>query len=195
MRDFVYAPGATPLDPDEAQGLRLPHITTQSELNRWEQDNIGEAVAWTRRMRRRDVLTEEFLLTLHRHMYGTVWQWAGTFRTSDKNIGGPWTQVRAELRQLLDDVAYWLEHQVYSNDELAARFHHRLVLIHAFPNGNGRHARLATDILLTKVLQAPPFSWGRGSLVEAGATRRQYIQALQAADRHEYRPLLAFVKS
>ena len=195
MNAFTYAPGATPLHPDEADGLRMPHITMQRELNRWEQDNINDAVNWTRRMRRSDILTEAFLCTLHEKMYGKVWQWAGAFRKTDKNIGGQWSRVPSELRQLLDDVTYWQAHDTYPVDEIAARFHHRLVLIHLFPNGNGRHARLATDLLLVKVLKALPFSWGQGNLVEAGETRRQYIQALKAADNHDYTGLLAFVRS
>lgn len=190
-----YPPGATPLDPSELEGLKLPHITTQGELNRWEQDNINDAVSWTKRMRRADILTEDFLCTLHQKMYGKVWQWAGTFRRSDKNIGGSWTRMAMKLRQLLTDVNYWIEHRSYSPDEIATRFHHRLVLIHLFPNGNGRHARLATEILLTKILKTTLFSWGQGNLVEAGETRQRYIQALKAADNHDYQALLSFVRS
>lgn len=106
MISFTYAPGATPLNPDEAEGLKLPHITTQAELNRWEQDNISDAVSWTKRMRRADILTEDFLCTLHEKMYGKVWKWAGSFRRSEKNIGGHWTKLAMDLRQLLSDIAY-----------------------------------------------------------------------------------------
>ena len=193
--EFRYPPGATPLDPGEAEGLKLEHITTQSELNRWEQDNINEAVSWTRRMRRSNILTEDFLCTLHEKMYSKVWKWAGTFRKTQKNIGGHWTTVPMELRQLLEDVAFWVENQSYSADEIATRFHHRLVLIHLFPNGNGRHARLATEVLLAKILKTPIFSWGQGNLVEAGTTRQKYIEALKEADSHNYQALLFFVRS
>ncbi len=190
-----YPPGATPLDPSELEGLKLLHITTQAEMNRWEQDNINNAIAWTRRMRQNDILSEEFLCRLHQQMYSKVWKWAGTFRRSDKNIGGPWTRLGVELRQLLEDVRYWIEHQSYPADEIAARFHHRLVWIHLFPNGNGRHARLATEVLLTKMLQAEPFSWGQVNLIESGEARQRYIQALKAADNHDYQALLDFVRS
>ena len=127
-------------------------------------------------------------------MFDDTWKWAGTFRKSDKNIGCDWTQIAVNLRQLLDNMAYWLEHNVFPSEEVAVRFHHRLVWLHAFPNGNGRHARLMTDCLLRQCGLAP-FSWGRGNLVTANEVRQRYIQALRAADNNDYTLLLAFVRS
>jgi Fic-DOC domain mobile mystery protein B len=193
--NFEYPEGATPLDLDEAQGLLLPHISTRGELDRWEQENISEAEDSVFRRRQKDVLTEKYARALHKKMFGNVWRWAGSLRRSQKNIGIEWVQIPVALRQLFDEVDGWLGYEVYSPDEIAARFHHRLVAIHAFPNGNGRHARLMTDVLLMHLLGQERFSWGQENLTNAGDCRRHYIAALQAADQHNYDPLLAFVRS
>jgi Fic-DOC domain mobile mystery protein B len=128
-------------------------------------------------------------------MFATVWRWAGEFRRSQKNIGIDWMQVPEALHLLFQDVDGWLQYQTYPPDVVAARFHHRLVSIHAFPNGNGRHARLMTDVVLIHQLGQKRFSWGQENLTNAGDCRRRYIEALQAADRHDYGPLLSFVRS
>ena len=193
--NYEYPEGATPLDLDEAQGLLLPHISTRGELDRWEQENISEAEDSVFRRRQKDVLTEKYARALHKKMFGNVWRWAGDFRRSQKNIGIEWMQVPVALRQLFDEGNGWLEYEVYSPDELAARFHHRLVAIHAFSNGNGRHARLMADVLLVHLLGQERFSWGQENLTNAGDCRRNYIEALRAADQHDYDPLLAFVRS
>jgi Fic-DOC domain mobile mystery protein B len=192
--DFEYAPGATPLDPDEAAGLIPQHITTQGELNEWEQTNILQGLRWAQRQKKREVLDEPFLRELHRRMFDETWQWAGSFRRSDKNIGVDWRQIPVQLRNLLDDVKAQIEYGSYPIDEIALRFHHRLVWIHPFANGNGRHARLATDLLIAR-LGGAPFSWGSQSLVEAGEQRKCYLAALRAADGREYQALLAFARS
>jgi Fic-DOC domain mobile mystery protein B len=187
-------PGATPLDPNEREGLLPSHLTTQEQLNEWEQANIGRAVTWLASSRRRDVLTEGFVRELHRRMFESTWAWAGMFRKTERNIGVAPEQIAPKLRDLLDDARYWLAHTTYSIDEIAARFHHRLVAIHCFANGNGRHARLLTDLLLQSS-GAVPFSWGRGDLVRAGAARERYLAALRDADAGDYAALLEFVRS
>lgn len=192
---FDYPEGATPIDADEAQGLLLPHIRTRAELDRWEQENISEAEDAVLRRKQRDVLTEKYVRNLHKRMFGHVWRWAGEPRRSQKNIGIEWQQIPVALHQLFQDVQGWLEFQSYPPDEIVARFHHRLVAIHAFPNGNGRHARLMADVVLVHLLGRERFSWGQKNLASAGECRRRYIEALQAADRHDYGPLLAFVRS
>jgi Fic-DOC domain mobile mystery protein B len=184
---------STPLNPEEREALIPSYITLRGELNEAEQANILEADAWAF-SRKRDVLDEGFLNTLHTRMYGNVWRWAGTYRKSQKNIGIEFYKISTELRRLLDDCRYWVKNNTYPLDEIAARFHHRLVSIHCYPNGNGRHARLATDLLLT-ALGRQRFSWGSANLVDAGATRAAYVAALRAADNHDYAPLLAFVRS
>lgn len=185
--------GATELSPEEREGLIPSYITTRAELNEAEQGNIVEAREWAFG-RKRDVLDEGFLKKLHARMVGKVWKWAGEYRTSGKNIGIDAYQIPEELRKLLDDVRYWIEHETYPADEIAARFHHRLTYIHCYPNGNGRHARLATDLLLTGMGEKP-FTWGNADLVDAGETRARYIAALRAADKHDIEPLIAFVRS
>ncbi|MEQ8524754.1 mobile mystery protein B [Gracilimonas sp.] len=191
---FDYPEGATPIDEDEKEGLLIPHISTREELNEWEQRNIIDAYSWLDRTRRKDYLSEEFIRKLHEEMFGKVWAWAGDYRQTDKNIGVDWAQIPIHFRQLLDDVRYWIDHETYSPDEIATRFHHRLVQIHLFPNGNGRHARVMTDVLLEKALDQGPFSWGSGSLLEEGDVRTAYIQALRSADVHNYESLLDFVR-
>ncbi len=195
MMQFEDAEDATLLSEEEKEGLNILQITTQAELNRWEQANIGEAAVWLSKARKPDVLSEDFLRKLHNKMLGKVWSWAGTFRRSEKNIGSKWISIHTDLRMLLEDVRFWIAHETFPPDEIAARFHHRLVLVHPFPNGNGRHARMAADALLTRVLKAKPFSWGSGNLTDAGETRERYIQALRSADRSDYGPLMAFVRS
>lgn len=195
MTPFKYPEGATPLDPDEAEGLLLLHITTHRELDRWEQDNILEAIAWLGRTRPKEILNEAFIKELHRRMFFHVWKWAGHFRQSNKNIGGPWHHIPIGLRSLCDDTRLWMELREELPDAIAVRFHHRLVSVHPFPNGNGRHARLMTDVLLENVLQRPRFTWGSADLAQAGDMRRRYMAALHAADGLDYRLLLEFVRT
>jgi Fic-DOC domain mobile mystery protein B len=185
--------GNTPLSPEEHEGLIPSYIALRSELNAAEQDNINEAATSANR-RRRDVLDESFLNQLHKRMFGRVWKWAGTYRQSGKNVGVDAYRIPTDLRELLDDCRYWIENETYPPDEIAARFHHRLVLIHCYPNGNGRHARLATNLLL-KSLGCEPFTWGEVSLVDESETRDRYLAALRAADEQDIAPLLAFVRS
>jgi Fic-DOC domain mobile mystery protein B len=191
---FHYATGATPLDPDEVAGLIPGHISTQGELNEWEQTNILEGVQWAARQRKRELLSEDFLRELHRRMFGKTWKWAGSFRQTDKNIGVDWRQISVQLRNLLEDVKVQIKLQSYLPDEIALRFHHRLVWIHLFANGNGRHARLAADLLAQK-LGRPAFTWGGQSLVKANDARKSYLAALRAADVHVYAGLLVFARS
>lgn len=195
MRPFDYPDGATPLDPNEAEGLLLTHISTRGELDRWEQDNILEALAWLAKSKPKDILSETFIQTLHRRMFGHVWRWAGQYRHSDKNIGIPWHQVATGVRDLCDDARLWLQLRDESADQIAVRFHHRLVSIHPFANGNGRHARLMTDLLLENILKHPAFSWGGQSLSGVSDARREYIAALQSADRNDFAALMRFARS
>lgn len=195
MKQFDNPEGTTPLDPDELEGLKIKTITTRGELDRWEQENINSAIDWlSSRRNKADILNEAFVRKLHERMFGKVWTWAGTFRRTNKNIGVDKTVIGIELRYLLDDVKYWVENKTYEPDEIATRFHHRMVFIHPFPNGNGRHARLIADVLLTDVLGLEPFTWGNGDLVHTGDVRQHYIEALRAADGHDYELLKTFVR-
>lgn len=183
----------TPLAHEERQQLRLSYITTRGELNEAEQANIAIALRWLRGSKR-EVVDEDFLRELHRRMFSEVWLWAGEYRTTERNIGVGAHLIPIEMRQLLDDTRYQIDHASFPPDELAVRFSHRLVAIHPFPNGNGRHSRLAGDRLAIQLGQ-PAFTWGRQSLVTPGETRRAYVTALKAADNHDYEPLIEFARS
>ncbi|OGX37973.1 MAG: cell filamentation protein Fic [Omnitrophica WOR_2 bacterium RIFCSPHIGHO2_02_FULL_52_10] len=195
MNEFQYPTGATPLEPEEIEDLKIGHITTREELNRFEQDNINEALQWMEARRKGEVLTEKFIKTLHQKMFGKVWRWAGTFRRSGKNIGVDWVQIPVQLHTLLQDVRYWVDHKTYPSDEIAVRFHHKMVWIHLFPNGNGRHARLMTDILLKDVLKQEPFTWNVRNIDVEDKVRTFYLKALREADQGDYSTLLEFVRS
>lgn len=195
MTEFEYPPGATPIDPDEADGLILDHITTRGELDRWEQENILAAHDWIARTKPTIILDEAFVRQLHQRMFAKVWKWAGRYRTTDKNIGGPWFNILPNVVALCADAERWIAQGDDSPVELGVRFHHRLVSIHPFPNGNGRHARLMTDLLLVRRLKSERFTWGSGNLTPPGEVRKKYIEALQAGDRHDLGPLTAFVVS
>jgi len=190
---FEEPDDATPLTPEERRDLIPAHIAFRRELNEAEQENITRAQDWAL-SRRRDLLSEKFIKDLHRRMLRDVWRWAEKFRTSERNLGIVHDEIPVALRQLLDDTRAWIEYKTYPPDEIAVRFHHRLVQIHAFPNGNGRHSRLMADLLVMS-LGGQRLSWGSTSLQEPGALRRSYIAALQAADNHDIGPLLAFARS
>ena len=194
MRDLFEQPDdATPLSPEEQSELIPAHIAYRHELNEAELENITRAQEWALR-RRRDVLSEPFVMALHKQMLGDVWRWAGKFRKSERNLGIPFYEVPTALRQLLEDSKAWIEYKSYPPDEIAVRFHHRLVQIHAFPNGNGRHSRLMADLLVTS-LGGQRFTWGSANLQTAGDVRGCYIAALKAADNHDIRPLMVFARS
>lgn len=194
MSDLFEQPDdATLLTAEEMRELIPAHIAYRRELNEAEQENIARAQDWALN-RRRDLLNEKFVRGLHRRMLGDVWKWAGKFRRSERTLGIAFYEIPVALRHLLDDTKAWVEYETYPHDEIAVRFHHRLVQIHPFPNGNGRHARLMAD-LLVMTLGGERFSWGSANLQDAGVVRQRYIAALQAADDHDIGPLLAFARS
>ena len=190
---FDAGDDATPLTPDERNALIPTHITLRGELNELEQQNIAEADRWAF-ARKRNALSELFLRGLHRRMFNRVWRWAGKYRTSERNLGIQSFRIATELHQLLGDIGYWIEHKTYVPDEIAVRFHHRLVAIHPFANGNGRWSRLAADLLIVS-LGGERFSWGRANIQAPGDVRRHYIDALRAADNHDIDALLKFSRS
>jgi|SRR5579864_763612 len=190
---FQEAEDATPLTPEERADLIPAHIAYRAELNAAEQENIARGQDWAL-ARKRDLLSEKFLKDLHDRMLGDVWRWAGKFRTTERNLGIHYYEIPVAVHELLEDAKTWVEHKTYPPDEIAVRFHHRLVHIHPFPNGNGRHARLMADLLVLS-LGGERFTWGRANLQQAGDVRRQYIEALRAADNHDYAPLRRFARS
>ena len=192
-----YIDGQTPLNDEEQDGLLIPSITTREELDEFEQLNIEKAIQWTfgKKWKAEQLFKEKFVKDLHKRMYGEVWKWAGAFRESEKNIGIKSYLIPSELKMLLDDALFWVQNGTYSPEELAIRFKHRLVSIHCFSNGNGRHSRLMADLIMEKVFNATFFSWGSTNLVKANETRTEYIKAVKMADKHDLTPLIDFAKS
>jgi len=192
-----YEEGQTLLDEDEKRDLKIKTILTQGELDEFEQLNIEKAVEWTihTKLRAEKILTEKFVKDLHKKMYGDVWKWAGQFRKTEKNIGITWPRIGIELRRLLDDAKYWIENKTYSPDEIAIRFKHRIVSIHCFPNGNGRHSRLMADIIIESIFNNEIFSWHQSDMSKADEYRREYINALRSADKGNIEPLIKFARS
>lgn len=195
--DYELVDGQTPLDEEEKEGLRITTITTRSELDEFEQQNIERAIKWTmgRKFKPEQILSEDFVTRLHEKMYGEVWAWAGEFRKTNKNIGVDRYQVPTELRKLLDDCKFWIEKGTYSPDEIAVRFKHRIVQIHCFSNGNGRHSRMMGDLIIEKIFGKPIFSWGANSdLTKVGGARVEYLKAVKAADVNDFASLLEFAR-
>ena len=189
--------GQTPLDEDEKDGLLIRTITTRSELDQLEQLNIEKAIIWLirRNLRKDRILSEDFVKELHTRMFGEVWDWAGTFRKTDKNLGVEWIHIGVELRKLIDNTCYLIDRNLYGHDEIAIRFKHRLVQIHCFPNGNGRHSRLMADIIVEKIFREEIFPWKRSILLKSDKIRREYINAIKQADQGIIRPLIDFARS
>lgn len=192
-----YADGQTPLEEDEKDALLIPVIATRGELDEFEQQNIEQAVQWTlgRSFKPDTIFTEAFIRTVHKRMFADVWSWAGEFRNSNKNIGIDKWQIPTQLKCLLDDTRFWYENNTYPPDEMALRFKHRLVSVHCFPNGNGRHSRLMADIVIEKIYRQPVFTWGAAGGLSLNETRAAYLQALKVADKGDYDMLIRFARS
>ena len=196
--ELNYINGQTPIDEDEAQGLLISTITTRGELDEFEQFNIEKSVEWSlkNKFKLERVLTETFIKDVHKRMFGEVWRWAGTYRISNKNIGVDKYHIPIEMRNLIDDCKYWIKNKSFEEDEIAIRFKHRMVQIHLFPNGNGRHSRLCADILISHVLAKSIFSWGGVNLSQKTDIRKEYLEAIYDADQNNnYKPLIQFARS
>jgi len=195
--EVVYQDGQTPLDEDEKEGLLIRTITTREELDEFEQNNIQQAILWllSKRFSSAEILREEFIMNLHVKMFGQVWKWAGQFRKTNKNIGVDKYGIAQQLRILLDDCRYWIQNETYNQEEIAIRFKHRLVSIHCFANGNGRHSRLMADVIVERIFKGKVFSWGGNDLARVSAARANYLVALKAADAGEIVFLVAFARS
>lgn len=194
--DFEYVDGQTPLDENEKEGLLLNSVTTRGELDELEQLNIEKAIEWTLKSRfsKERILTEAFIKTLHKKMLGEVWVWAGKFRRSEKNIGVEWIKISVELKMLLEDTKFWIQNDTYPPDEIAIRFKHRLVNIHCFPNGNGRHSRIMADIIIESIFGEEVFQWKYSILVKPDDLREAYILSIRKADEGDIGPLMEFAR-
>lgn len=195
--DLEYINGQTPLEEDEKDSLLISTIATRAELDEFEQQNIEQAMQWamTRSFKPDVIFREDFIRKVHHQMYANVWAWAGEFRKTNKNLGVDKLRIPIELKYLLDDARYWYENQTYPPDEIAVRFKHRIVCIHCFPNGNGRHSRLMADIIIEKIYKRAVFSWGAGNHSSDHDTRKAYLKAVKTADNGNYDLLLAFARS
>jgi Fic-DOC domain mobile mystery protein B len=194
--DLDYSDGQTPLDEDEKEGLLIPTITTRGELDEFEQLGVEKANEWLlgRKLNIEKILSEDFVKNLHQRMFDDIWKWAGQFRKTEKNIGVDPITIPIEIRNLLDDCKYWIENKVFDEDETAVRFSHRMVSIHPFANGNGRHSRLIADVLVNKGFGKPYFTWGSINLTKEGEARDKYLSALRAADQQDYKLLIEFAR-
>lgn len=191
MNIFETDNNSTPLTEEEKQQLNAKWITTRSELNELETKGLASAEIWLSK-NKKDIYNEIFLKQLHKKMFGNIWKWAGTFRTTERNIGVAPYEIQPKLRMLFDDTKFWVDNNVYSKKEIAVRFHHRLVQIHPFPNGNGRISRIMADLIM-RSFGLKNLHWGKGNLTEISALRTKYIFALQEADRGNYTDLIDFV--
>jgi Fic-DOC domain mobile mystery protein B len=195
--ELLYIKGQTPINEEEKEGLRIETINSQSDLDEFEQLNIEESLQWifAKKFKPQQVFTEKFICNLHKRMYGNVWAWAGKFRKTEKNIGVKQYQIPTQLKNLCDDALFWIENNTYTAEEIAVRFKHRIVSIHCFPNGNGRHSRLMADIIIEKLFHKKSFSWGADNLSKESNTRKEYLKAVKEADNNKYQPLLDFANS
>ena len=185
--------GHTHLTEEDRLGLIPAYIATRGELFDAEQRSIAEALL-RRPPSTFTLLDDTYLRRLHQAMFDQVWEWAGQYRTRETNIGIAPEQIPFEIRNLVEDTKAWVEYGTYEPDEIAARFHHRLVAIHAFPNGNGRHGRIAADYLITS-LKGEPFSWGAYLEADTDELRTTYLHALRRADDGEIAELLIFARA
>jgi Fic-DOC domain mobile mystery protein B len=194
--DFKYIDGQTPLSEEEKEGLLIKSITTRGELDELEQLNIEKAIEWTlsNKFVKEKILSEKFIKSVHKRMFGDVWGRAGKFRMSEKNIGVDWMKIGVELRTLLDDANYWIKNHTYPPDEITIRFKYRLVSIHCFPNGNGRHSRIMADIIIESVFGRDVFTWNNSNLVKPNNARNDYIDSIKKADKGIIEPLLDFAR-
>ena len=192
-------PGATPLEPEDLEGLIPDFVATRADLNVVEFENITKALPWALRQARllgtEGILAYGFMMDLHSHMFGDVWTWAGTPRRRETSIGVARQVVPFQSMHALDDAKYWHAEEVFAPDDLAARIHCRLVSIHPFVNGNGRCTRLMADLYLTAI-GSRPFSWGGTNLDVDGSGRQEYIAALvKAAHSDDYADLVQFARA
>ncbi len=192
------APGSTPLDQEDIDQM-IPSLSTQGELNQFEEANITEANAWalnSRVLKNQEPLTEPYVRELHKRMFNQTWKWAGKYRAKELNIGVPHHEIQNQIPALLGDTRYWIDNKTFDMDEIAIRVHHRMVWIHPFRNGNGRHARLLADVIAVKSGREQ-FTWGSIALAAAGPGRAEYIRCLKVADadNDDIQGLLVFARS
>jgi Fic-DOC domain mobile mystery protein B len=188
--------GDIELSPEEMDLLIPAHISNRKQLDQAEQYNIEEAIQWLFSLRKLDaekLFSVEFQDLLHKKMFADVWKWAGKQRSKETNIGIKPRHISVERKKLNEDALFWFENNTWDPTEMALRFHHRLVQIHCYPNGNGRHARIIADIILERLYKKEQLIWAQTDLINESEGRRAYITALKAADKGDYSLLLKCV--
>ena len=186
---WVISEGETPIDPQEAGALKQRSIKTQSELNIAEAMSIARAELQFSFDDRHRTLEIEWLVGLHRKMFGEVWSWAGQLRRTQRNIGVDFTMVRIELVQLLENARAQLDSGL-DRELVATYFHHGLLFVHPFPNGNGRWARRVTEAQCDGFGIRPP-TWISLAPSEVPEFRARYLDALREGDRGDLAKLRA----
>lgn len=199
MSDRTNIPGATA--GDDASGLMQRQLTDRAARNAAELETISRAynkhIYRARRKRAGAAwLTDQFIRAVHYDMFGEIWEWAGKYRTGPVNIGFDFHLIPEQIKLLCGDFSYWnSEKSSMPQLEIAARLQNRLTRIHPFTNGNGRHARLITDIYFYSV-RLPLPKWPQIQLLSEGdQIRSRYIEAMKTADQEDYRELIAFMEA
>lgn len=183
MPEFDFNDHNTPLSGEEMDGLIIPTIRTRNDLNEAEALNLIEGTLWLKEKARNvDVFDDLFLCKIHKQLFGQVWEWAGTYRTTNKNIGVFWEDIPAQIRAKALDAKFWFENEVYPPEELAVRFHYELVHVHPYPNGNGRFSRIIADYIVENIFELKPLKWGNHHLIKSTDARRTYIAAIVEMD-------------
>jgi Fic-DOC domain mobile mystery protein B len=187
----VETPSANSVITPEERALLLPSLSTRAQLNEVERLGINAARVWALRatvLQRGDLLTEAFSRELHRRMFGGIWRGAGRYRTTGREPGWEPHRIAEGVGMFLDDTDGWLRFSTYPVHEAAVRLHQRLVAIHPWSNGNGRHARLMADVVVASHGEKP-LTWGSR---DPESARRRYAEALRAAETGDVAPLLQF---
>lgn len=199
IADETRPDGATP--GDDTSGLILTRLTTRAERNAAEAHAISLAYdkyIFEARRKKRGArwLTNEFICAVHHNMFGSIWKWAGKYRTDNLNIGMDWHLIPEQVRLLCDDFLYWNSPtSTMPVLEVAARLQNRLTKIHPFRNGNGRHARLITDIFFYSHEHPLP-KWPQTHLMAEGhQIRARYIAAMRDADQGNFSSLIQFFEN
>lgn len=203
MSELIDNPeGATPLNLDDMLGLKYKHIDTREQLNEVEAANILQGQIWASKLNkgakeltRDDIFNRDFVSDLHKALFGEVWEWAGHFRKRELNIGVDPKNIAVDLHNFLEDAKCWLEFKHYDNLELSARIQHRLVQIHPFVNGNGRHSRVFTDIVRVYLLNEKPIKWANAKLENMTEERNSYISGLREADVGDLSTFIKYLQS
>ncbi len=182
---------STPIN--DLSGLIPSGITVKSALDEWEAENILKAYNRYLKTSRKRAISPGLITAVHKEMFGLTWKWAGSFRKENLNLGVEWFAIPVEIKKLCDDIAFWEKSKNVNILEQSVRIHHRLVRIHPFLNGNGRHARMIADIFLSGRGKKLPL-WPDKDMVETTDIRKRYIHCLKEADNGDYAGLLEFTE-